>query len=132
MKTGCVFDFDGTFAHSEASLAREMTASLGTLLQRVKVTVISGGDWPQFEKQLFANPFADTSPTNSPLLPTCGTKFHRFASSWKKCDSEDIASDQNTRINRSYEKSLELAVLVIAPSQSHIEFATTPKVIHDP
>ena len=52
MKRLIVFDLDGTLAESKSSLDAEMTVLLRDLLGIVKVAVISGGDWPQFEKQL--------------------------------------------------------------------------------
>lgn len=53
MKSLVVFDLDGTFAESKSPLFAEMSVPLHHLLGVVKVAVISGGDWPQFEKQLF-------------------------------------------------------------------------------
>ncbi len=52
MKKLIVFDLDGTLAQSKAPLDVEMAALLNTLLGIVNVAVISGGDWPQFEKQV--------------------------------------------------------------------------------
>jgi FMN phosphatase YigB (HAD superfamily) len=49
-----IFDLDGTLAESKSSLDAEMSALLHDLLGVVKVAVISGGDWPQFEKQLLS------------------------------------------------------------------------------
>jgi len=44
-----VFDLDGTLAESKSSLDSEMSGLLHDLLAVVRVAVISGGDWPQFE-----------------------------------------------------------------------------------
>ena len=52
MKRLIVFDLDGTLAESKSSLDPEMSGLLHDLLGIVKVAVISGGDWPQFEKQV--------------------------------------------------------------------------------
>jgi len=52
LKKLIVFDLDGTLAESKSSLDAEMSALLHRLLEIAKVAVISGGDWPQFEKQL--------------------------------------------------------------------------------
>ena len=49
-----VFDLDGTLAESKSSLDNEMSGLLHDLLGIVKVAVISGGDWPQFEKQVLS------------------------------------------------------------------------------
>ena len=83
MKKLIVFDLDGTLAESKSSLDAEMATLLGELLAIVKVAVISGGDWPQFEKQLLANLPQDQRLNHLSLLPTCGTKFYRYAQDWK-------------------------------------------------
>ena len=55
MKKLIVFDLDGTLAESKSSLDAEMSTLLHDLLGVVKVAVISGGDWPQFEKQVLSH-----------------------------------------------------------------------------
>ena len=52
MKKLIVFDLDGTLAESKSPLDPEMSGLLHGLLDIVKVAVISGGDWPQFETQV--------------------------------------------------------------------------------
>ena len=52
MKKLVIFDLDGTLAESKASLDTEMATLLARLLEVVKVAVISGGAWAQFEKQV--------------------------------------------------------------------------------
>ena len=54
MKKLIVFDLDGTLAQSKSALDAEMSALLHKLLDIVKVAVISGGDWLQFEKQVLS------------------------------------------------------------------------------
>jgi hypothetical protein len=84
MKKLIVFDLDGTLAESKSSLDTEMAALFSALLNIVKVAVISGGDWPQFEKQVLSNLPHDEHLKNLSLLPTCGTKFYQYADDWKK------------------------------------------------
>ena len=55
MKSLIVFDLDGTITESKAAVDAEMSALLRDLLNIAKVAVISGGDWPQFERQLLSN-----------------------------------------------------------------------------
>ena len=55
MKKLIVFDLDGTLAPSKSSLAPETAGLLRDLLGIIKVAVISGGAWAQFEKQLLAD-----------------------------------------------------------------------------
>jgi phosphomannomutase len=104
-----VFDLDGTLAESKSSLDTEMAALLHDLLGIVKVAVISGGDWPQFEKQLLSNFPPDQRLVNLSLLPTCGTKYFQYAGDWKKIYSEDFTADEKEKIVSSLKKALEAA-----------------------
>jgi len=65
-----IFDLDGTLAESKSPLDFEMASLLHELLGIVKVAVISGGDWPQFEKQLLSNLPHDELLMELSLLPT--------------------------------------------------------------
>jgi hypothetical protein len=104
-----VFDLDGTLAESKSSLDAEMSARLHDLLGIVKVAIISGGDWPQFEKQLLSNLPHDERLVNLSLLPTCGTKFFRYAGGWKKLYEEDFTADEKEKIISSLKKAVEVA-----------------------
>jgi HAD superfamily hydrolase (TIGR01484 family) len=101
-----VFDLDGTLAESKSSLDAEMAALLSALLGIVKVAVISGGNWPQFEKQLLSNLPHDERLMNLSLLPTCGTKFYRYEGDWKKIYSEDFTGDEKEKIVSALKKAL--------------------------
>jgi phosphomannomutase len=109
LKKLIVFDLDGTLAASKSSLDSEMSALLHELLGIVKVAVISGGDWPQFEKQLLPNLAHDERLANLSILPTCGTKFFRYEGDWKKIYSEDFTADEKEQIVSSLKKALEVA-----------------------
>jgi len=109
MKKLIVFDLDGTLAQSKASLDTEMSALLLELLSIVKVAVISGGDWPQFKKQLLSNFPQDERLVNLSLLPTCGTKFYQYTGNWKKIYSEDFTVNEKGKIVSSLKKALEVA-----------------------
>jgi phosphomannomutase len=106
MKKLIVFDLDGTLAESKASLDAEMATLLRALLSIVKVAVISGGDWPQFEKQVLSNLPNDERLKNLSILPTCGTKFFQYAGDWKKIYSEDFTADEKEKIVSSLKKAL--------------------------
>jgi len=104
-----IFDLDGTLAESKSALDAEMAARLRDLLRVVKVAVISGGDWPQFEKQLLSHLPHDGSLVNLSLLPTCGTKFFQYTGEWKKLYSEDFTADQKQKIISSLNKAVGVA-----------------------
>ena len=78
MKKLIIFDLDGTLAESKAALDLEMATLLARLLEVVKVAVISGGAWAQFEKQVLCYLPEDKRLKDLSLLPTCGTKFYRY------------------------------------------------------
>lgn len=107
MKKLIVFDLDGTLAESKTSLDAEMATLLSSLLGVVKVAVISGGDWPQFEKQLLSFLPRNRHLKNLSLLPTCGTKFYTYASVWKKLYAEDFTGEEKTKIVGSLKQVIE-------------------------
>lgn len=109
MKKLIVFDLDGTLAESKSSLDAEMSSLLYDLLGIVRVAVISGGDWPQFETQLLSNLPRDERLLNLSLLPTCGTKFFRYAGVWQKLYSEDFTADEKQKIVGSLNEALGAA-----------------------
>ena len=109
MKQLIVFDLDGTLAESKTARDAEMSTRLHDLLGIVKVAVISGGDWPQFEKQLLANLPRDERLMNLSLLPTCGTKFFQYQGDWKKLYSEDFTTDEKEKIVSSLHLALGVA-----------------------
>ena len=109
MKKLVVFDLDGTLAESKSPLDAEMAALLHDLLGIVKVAVISGGGWPQFEKQLVSHLPHDERLVNLSLLPTCGTKFFQYTGDWKILYSEDFTADEKGRIVDSLESAVEQA-----------------------
>ena len=108
MKKLIVFDLDGTLAESKSSVDAEMAALLDRLLGIVKVAMISGGDWPQFEKQVLSNLCHGERLRNLSLLPTCGTKFYQYTGEWKKIYSEDFTPAEKEKILGSLGKAIEV------------------------
>lgn len=97
MKTLVIFDLDGTLAESKASLDLEMATLLARLLEVVKVAVISGGAWAQFEKQVLCYLPKDNRLKDLSLLPTCGTKFYRYDGAWQNLYSEDFSAEEKEK-----------------------------------
>lgn len=106
MKKLVVFDLDGTLAQSKSSLDTEMAALLNQLLGFIKVAVISGGDWAQFQAQVLSHLANDDRLKNLSLLPTCGTQFYTYSSEWEKLYSEDFTSEQKTKIIHSLKTAI--------------------------
>ncbi len=109
MKKLIVFDLDGTLADSKSSLDPEMSVLLHDLLRVVKVAVISGGNWPQFEEQLLSSLPHDGRLANLSLLPTCGTKFFQFGGDWKEIYSEDLTTAEKDTIVSNVQKAFDAA-----------------------
>ena len=107
MKKLIVFDLDGTLAESKSSLDTEMASLLHDLLGIVKVAIISGGGWPQFEKQILSNLPDDDVLKDLSLLPTCGTQFYQYDGAWKKIYSEDFTKDEKKKIMDALRSALD-------------------------
>ncbi len=109
MKTLIVFDLDGTLAESKSPLNAEMAVLIGRLLEVVKVAVISGGAWPQFETQLLSNLPGDDRLNDLSLLPTCGTQFYRRNGTWRRLYSENFNPEEKAKIVGALDQALELS-----------------------
>ena len=107
MKRLIVFDLDGTLAESKAAIDKEMSVRLGALLTVAKVAIISGGDWPQFDKQVLAHLPKGKILQNLSILPTCGTKFYEYKSGWKLLYAENFTDKQKEKIITSLNKAVD-------------------------
>ena len=111
MKKLIVFDLDGTLAESKSPVDAEMAGLLNALLGIVKVSVISGGNWMQFEKQVLANLNHDDRLKNLYLLPTCGTRFYQYEGGWRLLYSEDFTDQEKQKILSSLKQATETPAL---------------------
>lgn len=105
------FDLDETLTETRSPLTDEMSDLLGELLERYQVCVISGGSFPQFEKQLLAN--LKVSPEaleKLHLMPTCGTRYYTYdagAREWQEQYAEDFTTEQKQKIIAALEEGLD-------------------------
>ncbi|HEY1882413.1 MAG TPA: HAD-IIB family hydrolase [Candidatus Cybelea sp.] len=106
MKRLIVFDLDGTLALSKAALDDEMASLLERLLAVIKVAIISGGDFPQFQKQVIDRIPAGSDFANLSLQPTSGTKFFRYDGQWTKLYSDDLTDEQKKKIDNALESAV--------------------------
>lgn len=107
MKSLMVFDLDGTLAKSKSPLETDMADLLEKLMAVMKVAVISGGAWAQFEKQLLANLPQDDRLKQLSLLPTSGTKFLHYDGHWTQLYAENFTPDDKTKIIDALNKALD-------------------------
>jgi hypothetical protein len=109
MKMLIVFDLDGTIAVSKSPLDAEMATLLSGLLSVVKVAIISGGNWPQFQKQVLSHLPQNALLKQLSILPTCGTKFYSYGSSWELLYSEDFTVEEKQKIVGSLGQTIAAA-----------------------
>jgi HAD superfamily hydrolase (TIGR01484 family) len=108
MKQLVIFDLDGTLAESKAAIDAEMAQLLDRLLGLVKVAVISGGDWRQFETQVLAHLGEDERLENLSILPTCGTRFYRYGNPWELLYAEDFTAAERAKILDALQRTIGL------------------------
>jgi hypothetical protein len=106
MKKLIIFDLDGTLAESKSAIDKEMGGHLSKLLSVALVAIISGGDWPQFEKQVLDHLPKKASLKKLAILPTCGTKFYQFKKTWKKLYAENFTGTEKKKIIDSLNKAV--------------------------
>ena len=107
MKQLVAFDLDGTLAESKQPLGDAMGEALADLLGVAQVAVISGGDWPQFEKQVASRLPARADRSRVWLMPTTGTKLYRFDDEWRAVYAELFEEDEKQKILKAFDESLE-------------------------
>ena len=107
MKELVAFDLDGTLAESKQPLQEPMGEALADLLDVAHVAVISGGDWPQFEKQVASRLPERADRTKLWLMPTTGTKLYRFDDAWRAVYAELFEEDEKEKILKAFDESLE-------------------------
>lgn len=108
MKQLVAFDLDGTLAESKQPLQEPMGEALADLLGVAHVAVISGGDWPQFQKQVASRLPARADLSKLWLMPTTGTKLyvHRDGA-WQTVYAELFDDATKAKILKAFDESLE-------------------------
>lgn len=108
MKQLIAFDLDGTLAESKQPLGEPMGNALADLLGVADVAVISGGDWPQFEKQVASRLPGHADVTRLWLMPTTGTKLYRHkGDAWDAVYAELFSDDEKQKIFAAFDESLK-------------------------
>lgn len=110
MKKLIAFDLDGTLALSKQALDDEMADLLANLTQVAMVDIISGGDWPQFEKQVVSRMPAHAKLDNFIIQPTTGTKLYRHKDGrWERIFADLFSPEESQKIRDSLKQAVEQA-----------------------
>ena len=108
MKKLVAFDLDGTLAASKQALQGDMAEALADLLGVADVAVISGGDWPQFDKQVASRLPERADRRRLWLMPTTGTKLYTYRDgAWSPVYAELFSDDEKQRIIAAFDESLK-------------------------
>lgn len=108
MKKVIAFDLDNTLAESKSQIPDVMAESLGRLLDKYDVCIISGGRFEQFIKQVVSRlDVSGEQLARLHIMPTCGTRYYRYediADEWKLIYHNDLSADQKRRIREVLER----------------------------
>lgn len=108
MKQLVAFDLDGTLAESKQAILADMGEALADLLAVAHVAVISGGDWPQFDKQVASRLPERADRAKLWLMPTTGTKLFTYRDgAWQSVYAELFTDDQKKKILTAFDEALE-------------------------
>jgi len=103
------FDLDGTLAESKSSITPEMSGLLCKLLEQYNVAVVSGGAFPQFQKQFLANLSCSSEDSLKKLylFPTSGSALYIYENgSWRVVYEELLSEDAKKQIISAWAKVL--------------------------
>jgi hypothetical protein len=107
MKQLVAFDLDNTLAASKQALEPFMGEALADLLGVAHVAVISGGDWPQFQKQVASRLPERADRSKLWLMPTTGTKLYTFRNDeWGTVYAELFEPELRDRILAAFDEAL--------------------------
>ncbi|KAI1121231.1 HAD-superhydrolase, subIIB family protein [Nemania abortiva] len=102
------FDLDGTLAESKQPLKESMGEALANLLSVAHVAVISGGDWPQFEKQVASRLAERADLSKLWLMPTTGTKLYTHRNGkWAPVFADLFTEEKRKEIITAFNESLD-------------------------
>ena len=108
MKQLVAFDLDNTLAASKQALESFMAEALADLLEVADVAVISGGDWPQFQKQVASRLPERANLRRLWLMPTTGTKLYTYdENGWHAVYAELFDDETKNKIKTAFTASLE-------------------------
>src|ERR1035437_887833 len=102
-----VFDLDGTLAISKQGLDEEISLLLGQLLDIKKVAIITGGGFPQLQKQVIDKiPFYSDRLKNLYIFPTKGAMMYNFNGEvWKKIYENTLSQEEKIKIIDAFDKA---------------------------
>ncbi|HWJ70081.1 MAG TPA: HAD-IIB family hydrolase [Sphingobium sp.] len=112
MKQLIAFDLDGTLAQSKQPIEPDMADLLADLLDVAAVSIISGGDWPQFQTQVVARLPRRARLERLFIMPTTGTKLYCFQDGdWHCIYADSFDAAEREKIVRALDDAVTQAGL---------------------
>ncbi len=101
-----VFDLDGTLAESKQGLDQEISGLLSQLLDIKKVAIITGGAFPQLQKQVISKIAFDAERfKNLYIFPTKGSMMYNFdGKDWIKIYDKSFTYEEKEKIIDAFNK----------------------------
>ncbi len=126
MKKVIVCDLDGTLAESKSTVTASMASVISDVLKTHYFAVISGGDWPQFEKQFLSGFHAEPELLkNLFLFPTSGAECLRWVDgAWQVVYDKLLTADEKEKIMSAFS-------VAIADSGVEVSASSYGDVIED-
>ncbi len=107
MKKLIAFDMDGTLALSKQQIEPAMQQAFKDLLDVAMVAVISGGDWPQFEKQVVGRLLPGTKQERLFIMPTTGSKLYQCKDGrWSAVYADNFDAAESRKIRDALDKAV--------------------------
>ena len=107
MKKLIAFDMDGTLALSKQQIEPAMQQALKDLLDVAMVAVISGGDWPQFEKQVVGRLLPGSRQERLFIMPTTGSKLYQCKDgTWTAIYADNFDAGESDKIRHALDKAV--------------------------
>ncbi|MFH1990445.1 MAG: HAD-IIB family hydrolase [Patescibacteria group bacterium] len=102
-----MFDLDGTLTESKADLDKEMASLLCKLLEKKIVTVIGGGNYPQFEKQFLSYLKCPKERLkNLFILPTSGGRMYKYdAGKWRLVYKNTLTTKEKGQVLNAFKRA---------------------------
>lgn len=106
-----VCDLDGTLAPSKFPIEESMINVISQVLKVNRLAVISGGAYPQYQKQFLSRLNCDKDILkNLFLFPANGTTAYEYdteTESWKKLYEENLNEEENKQIFDGFDRAIK-------------------------
>lgn len=101
------FDLDNTLAVSKAQVSPEIGTLLARLLERAQAAIMSGGGYPQFQKQVLTALPPNANLHNLFLFPVCaGYCYNYIDGEWKLVDDNSLTDEEKSKIYAALDEAM--------------------------